>query len=337
MASITKTAKGYRAQISVKGRRDSASFRTKREAASWASELEIKLHSGEHDPQKPVTHTLGEALSKYGEEVSPTKKGEAFELKRMTAWEKDENFPSNMNIAEIEPEHISKWRDIRLKTVSSGAVLRDFTLLGPIFETARREWRWIKTNPIRDVRKPRQPDHRNTTITRSQIRKMLESLGYHPGKECRTVSQSVAGAFLLALRTGMRAKEICNLTHDRIRADYCILLDTKTTPRDVPLTSKAVRIIKNMGDWDDLHVFGLKAQTLDAMFRKYRDRAGMHGMFTFHDSRHTAATWLARKVDNLTLCKIFGWKSTSMALIYYNPTASDITKMIEPTKPDQSR
>ena len=32
MASITKTAKGYRAQVYVKGSRDSQTFRTKREA-----------------------------------------------------------------------------------------------------------------------------------------------------------------------------------------------------------------------------------------------------------------------------------------------------------------
>lgn len=327
MASIIKTAKGYRAQICVKGIRSSASFRTRREAAAWASELEIKLHAGEHVSQKPVVRTLRDALRKYAEEISPTKRGESFEIRRIRAWEKDKTFPARMDIAAIEPEHIAAWRDIRLKTVSAGAVLRDMTLLGPIFEAARREWRWIESNPVRDVRKPRQPDHRHITISRPQIRKMLEVLGYHPGKPSRTVAQSVAGAFLLALRSGMRAKEICELTWDRVKIDYCILLETKTVPRDVPLNAKSLRIISSMAGWDEVLVFGLKSQTLDAMFRKYRGRAGLSG-FTFHDSRHTAATWMSRKVDVLTLCKIFGWKSTSMALTYYNPTASDIAKLL---------
>jgi len=336
MASIIKTAKGYRAQICVKGVRDSASFRTRREALSWASELEIKLKDGSHSSQQPVIHTLRDALRKYGEEVSPTHDGEHFELKRMNAWEKDPDFPADMNIADIAPEHIAKWRDIRLKSVSSGSVLRDFSLLGPVFESARREWRWIASNPMRDVRKPRHPDHRTITISRAQIKAQLRALGYRPGQPCKTVSQSVASAFLLALRTGMRAREVCELTWPRVHADYCVLLETKTVPRDVSLTAKAKRIINNMAGWDSDLVFGLKKQTLDAMFRKYRKKAGLSG-YTFHDSRHTAATWLAQKISVLDLCKLMGWKSTSMALTYYNPTASDITKRIERQAPGQSR
>lgn len=71
----------------------------------------------------------------------------------------------------------------------------------------------------------------------------------------------------------------------------------------------------------------MSAQSLDANFRKYRARAGLSG-FTFHDTRHTAATMLSHKVDVLTLCKIFGWSNTSQALTYYNPTASDIARRL---------
>ena len=38
---------------------------------------------------------------------------------------------------------------------------------------------------------------------------------------------------------------------------------------------------------------------------------------------------LARRLDVLTLCKMFGWKSTSQALTYYNPTAGQIKRMLE--------
>jgi len=37
MASIQKTAGGYRAQVAVRGQRDSRVFRTKREADAWAA------------------------------------------------------------------------------------------------------------------------------------------------------------------------------------------------------------------------------------------------------------------------------------------------------------
>ena len=65
-------------------------------------------------------------------------------------------------------------------------------------------------------------------------------------------------------------------------------------------------------------------------------RVGLDG-FTFHDSRHTAATRLAPLVDVLTLCKIFGWAKADQALVYYNPTGSQIaarlSAAVAPTPP----
>ncbi|AKQ59688.1 Phage integrase family protein [Bordetella hinzii] len=78
-----------------------------------------------------------------------------------------------------------------------------------------------------------------------------------------------------------------------------------------------------MKGWDDDFVFGLKTASLDALFRKYRERAGLEG-FTFHDTRHTAATMISKKIDVLDLCKMFGWTDPKMAMVYYNPHASSI-------------
>lgn len=74
-------------------------------------------------------------------------------------------------------------------------------------------------------------------------------------------------------------------------------------------------------------VFGITPQTLDTLFRRARDRAGIEGV-VFHDARHTAATWLAQKLHVLELCKVFGWAGTSQALTYFNPSAKDIAKRI---------
>lgn len=125
----------------------------------------------------------------------------------------------------------------------------------------------------------------------------------------------------------MRAGEIAGLTWDRVFEDHAALPVTKTKPRKVPLTHSALRTIRRMDGWDSPLVFGIKAASLDANFRKYRDRAGLEG-FTFHDARHTAATMIARKVDVLTLCKIMGWSNPRQAMVYFNPTAQDILKSL---------
>ena len=321
MANITKIKSGYRVQIYYQGHRDSKVCRTKREAEAWAFQRVELLKSKVTDQ-----HTLGAAIDRYVLEVVPTKRGNNKEHIRFQAMKRD--MPINLPMADLTPEVIAEYRDKLLKRgLSAGSVLRYIGQLSSMLETARREWRWIAYNPVRDVRKPRAPDHREVTINRRQTRLMLKTLGYSPVKPVRTVSQSCAAAFLFALRSGMRAGEICGLTWTNVHEDYCRLPVTKTKPRDVPLMDKAVRILNRMRGFDDVLVFGIKSQTLDALFRRARVKAGLAG-FVFHDARHSAATNLANKVDVLTLCKIFGWTNTSQALTYYNPKVSDIARRL---------
>lgn len=326
MASVIKTSGGYRAQVCVSGRRASASFRTKREAEAWAASKETELRaSARLSPAEK--HTLRDTLEKYRDEVSPGKRGRRWEEIRIEAFLRSPLLPTDYPLSRLDPAVLGVFRDERLKQVGAGTVLREIGLLSAVLEEARREWRWISSNPIADIRKPRAPDHREVVIAWPQIKAMLGALGYAPGKPVRSVSHAVALAFLVALRTGMRAGELCSLTWDNVFADYCRLPVTKTTPRDVPLEPKVLRLIGRMRGFDDRLVFGLSAQSLDALFRKARSRAGLAG-FTFHDARHTAATWMARRLDVLTLCKMFGWRNPKMAMTYYNPTASDIARQL---------
>lgn len=327
MAKATKTAQGtWRIQFMVNGVREGGTFATKREAddfkARKTSEI-LALSSG----RGGTVFTLGQVLDRYSEEVSPRKKGEAKEIVRLRAF-KRQPLPINAKLSSITTADLVKWRDARLKVNARGSVLRDITLLGNVFEIARKEWQLIDINPMRDVGKPANPDHRERVISGSEIRKMLRSLGH--GKKVQTVSQAVARCFLVALSTGMRAGELCAVQWADVRGDYIKLHTSKTgAGRDVPLSPYARRTIERMRGWDASSVFGLKSQTLDALFRKNRKRAGLSG-FTFHDARHTAATRLAmsRKVDALQLCKIFGWKNPKQSLAYFNPTASELAALL---------
>lgn len=321
VASIKPYDKGFRAQVAIMGVRKAKSFRTKREAAAWAAALETEIRANSAKSPGEL-HTLADALRRYSEEVSPTKRGGRWESIRITAMLKSA-LPVSRPISSITPGDIAMWRDDRLRTVGNGTVLREIGLLSSILETARREWRWISVNPVTDVRKPRQPDHRETVLTRKQIKGMLLAFGYSPTSPIRSVNQSCAVAMLLALRTGMRAGEICRLEWDRVHDGYCRLPVTKTVPRDVPLTGKAMRLINKMRGFDKRLVFGMTPQTLDTLFRRARGNAGITGV-VFHDTRHTAATWMAQKLHVLELCKVFGWSSTKQALTYFNPKAADL-------------
>ena len=329
MASFKQHAKGWRAFICINYQRESAMFRTKREAEIWASRRETEIRSGANLTASEK-FTMAQAIERYRDEVSPTKRGHNWEFLRLNAFLRDKVLPINKPLTHCTSDAIGKYRDARLQLVAKSTVLRELGLLSSMLEEARREWKWIETNPVKDVRKPRAPDHRNVIITKSQIKQVLKHLDYTKDMPVRSISCACGFAFLFALRTGMRAGEICGLTWANVKDDYCVLPVTKTVPRNVPLSKKSKLIIERMKGFDKDYVFGIKANTLDAMFRRARNRAKLEG-FTFHDARHTAATWMVNsgKVNVLELCLIFGWSSTSMALTYYNPRVSDLSKKLD--------
>lgn len=333
MATPKKTASGrWWVQVQVAGQRDSSTHDTKALATTWAARRSTELRAMRGTGAGGVK-TLRDALRRYAEEVSPHKKGERWESIRLAAYEKPDHAALRIDrkLADITAADVALWRDDRLAKVSRSTVLRDLTLLSAVLECARREWGWIEANPVKDVRRPGEPDHRERIIAGPEVRRMLRQLGWparHGGqRRVRSVSESVAVCFVLALQTGMRAGELCGLRWDDLRPDQVRVLDGKTGKRDVPLTQSAVRVIEMARGFDEERIFGLKPQTLDALFRRARDRAGLSG-FTFHDARHTAATRLAQRLHVLDLCKVFGWKQTSRALTYYNPSASDLAKRL---------
>lgn len=332
MASILPHKNGYRAFIRIKVNGQSVSDsiikRTKREASAWAASREAELRT-EASLAPAVKFTLAQLLLKYADEVSPSKRGSRWEIIRLKKLAIDEDLPVDKAVAACTSESLGIWRDARLLAkIKPGTVIREFGLLSAVFEYARRELKWIEVNPVRDVRKPKAAAHREVVITRWQIKAMLKQLGYSRRVKMESANQRVAVCFLIALRTGMRASELCNLTRSNLHDNYCVLPVTKTVPRNVPLSKKAQRLFKLIVGVDDVKVFGLQSASLDTLFRRARVAAGLEG-FTFHDARHTAATWMSHKVDVLTLCKIFGWKDTKQALTYYNPKASDLAGLLD--------
>lgn len=332
MASITKLENGkYRAFVYHKGDFDkpirrSRTFSTRREAAAWAHELEKTL---QQKSSMPNTYTLGDAIKRYAEEVSPTKRGKRWELIRLKAFEKD-CLPLDKLLAKVTPQDIVAFRDSRAREVANSTVNRELTLLSSVFRIAWLEWGWVEQNPCISVRRLPNPRHRERVLQWWEIKRVLRELNHNPrGSRPHSIIEVVALATLFALRTGMRAGEITGLTWENLYDRHCHLPTTKTgRPRDVPLSNKALKIINRLRGWDAEFVFGLNPQSLSTLFRRYRQRAGLDG-FTFHDTRHTAATMIAKKVEVLDLCKIFGWSNPKMAMVYYNPHAESLADLLD--------
>jgi integrase len=321
MASFQPCAAGWRVQINIKGERDSKTFPTKREGQLWAAQREIEMRAQSSGKTGEIK-TTHDAFDRYTNEVSPKKKGARWEIVRLNKMKRE--FPCVI-LSKTTSDHVQQWRDMRKKSVKDSSVLREMKLLNSVFEECIVEWKWLKANPCKGVRRPSSGPSRKRTIKWREIKGILRALDY---PTLKTARHAVAHAFLLALRTGMREGELASIKWENVHASHIHLPDVKAIgerSRDVPASKKAMRIVEKMRGYHGKNMFNCSAGSIDVQFRKARTRAELEG-FTFHDSRHTAATWIGRsgKWGVLEMCAAFGWSDPKMAMIYFNPTASDL-------------
>ncbi|HDR9834239.1 TPA: tyrosine-type recombinase/integrase [Burkholderia multivorans] len=332
MASITPYKDGWRAQIKIGDVRDSQTFRTQREAKAWAAhrETEIRAQKG-RDPGE--LHTVGEMFRKYVETVSDKKAGARSEALRLKAFEKDFPHLAEMKLSDFKTPQLVEWRDARLKKVKPGSVVRDINLIRNVFYTARDEWHWLTHNPFTGFKIPQEGAPRDRRIDPwGEVRPICRALGYVSRRAPETKSQEVALAFLVALRSAMRAGEILQLgksncdLQKRVAVVGHKMQHLTGKPRSIPFTRHTARLLTPLADRD--RFFTIDAASLDALFRKTKTRLKITGLH-FHDSRAEALTRLARRVDVLTLSKISGHTDLRMlSEVYYRESAEDIAARI---------
>ena len=128
----------------------------------------------------------------------------------------------------------------------------------------------------------------------------------------------------------MRAGEIVSLQHEDVDTEKRVahLRMTKNgTSRNVPLSTRAIELI-NFLPKDEETVFCINSNSFDALFRKYRDKAGIPGLH-FHDTRHEAITRLAKKLNVLDLARMVGHKKLNQLMTYYNESAEELAKKLD--------
>ncbi len=340
-ASVYRRENGtWKADIVVSGQRRSKTFDRKKEAQEWAvlTERDLMLNHATREAldSKNIVLTVAEALLRYSVEVSEFKKTAKKEKQRIRYL--IENLPGvDMPLVSFKKEFLSQWQDSvmnrSIKPLSAASVLRDYSLLSAFFNWCRMHKGWIDFNPVQDIQKPKKPVHRVRRLSIDEVDRILVALNYVPGTVPTNKMQQVGLCWLIAMATGMRSGEIIGRRVSEILLEHdCVIIpDSKNgTKRTVPLDNHAKDLwvlalqMKRTGD----KVFAVSDSSRDALFRKARKAAGLDGAdLTFHDSRHEAASIMAKRIKNaLTLCKIFGWKDPKYALVYYNPTNDEIVK-----------
>ena len=313
MASIQKTAKGWRAQIKKAGVRLSETFATQKDAKAWAAEHEAKIERRQILPTGKRAE-FREVLQRALDELN-LPRTDFLRIRKLLS-----DKIADVMLPDLGPPHFADYRDRRLQTVSPASVIREFHTISSICTRAVDEWHWMSVHPMKGVKLPPDPERRKRRVYPHEIEAICISGGYHRGK-LETKTAYVCAAFLFAIETGMRAGEVIGLRAERIRGRVAHLPKTKNgEARDVPLSKEAMRILEQM----PLELWqGITSSSRDALWRKIRNRAGIDDLH-FHDSRHEAVTRLSKKLNVLELARMIGHKDIRELMTYYEDDAEEV-------------
>ncbi|MFM8899050.1 MAG: tyrosine-type recombinase/integrase [Burkholderiales bacterium] len=320
MAYLRKQGAKWRAEVERNGVRRSASFDTKTAAQLWALQEEAEILSEKNGafPKK----TFADALDRYALEVSSGKAGQRFELLRMQALKRDYPALAGKRLVDVSTPDLAAWRDARLAKVSKGSVQRDINLFAHVFTKAVDEWQWAASSPFKGLQAPGDNPPRDRLPTLSEIRRILRWLGFKTGMLPKSTQEEAAFAFLLSLRTGMRAGEVLQLGPSVVAGSVATVkhkMQYRTgRPRRVPLSRHALRLLKGFNG------FTISSESLDVLFRRARDSLLIDDLH-FHDARAYALTLFSKRVDVMELARISGHKDLRILLtVYYRTTEEEI-------------
>lgn len=350
MASFEPRGSRVRAHVNLKGVRDSDTFPSKGAARAWATNRENEILAGARG-DIPDKH-FGAALQRYVDEMPLDRKGGHWERVRIKKTLRDPI--ALVRLAELSSNHVAEWRDRGLKgapavgdtparkPIKGASVRREWNLLSYVCSIAIGEWKWLKLNPFSKAagaKRPKNSKHRKELILEPDMAALQRVADEHGTETYRQVLRAAR----FAMRTGMRSGEVIFLGDNPHHVDTTTrvahLPDTKNgNARDVPLAREAIRV------WEEASaierapgrgVWGLTDETRDTHWRDMRDRAALSyppvARLHFHDTRHTAVTWLVKvkKMQILPLARMIGHTDLNELMTYYNESAADIALTLD--------
>jgi integrase len=266
--------------------------------------------------------TLGELLTRYSSQISPTKRSALTEQSRINAMLRRPIV--HRTLAKLTSADIATYRDERLRDVVPATVVRELNTLSHAIEIALREWGlWLPRNPVKMVRRPTVPQGRKRRLEDGEEERLLAACD-------RGRTPLLKRLVILAIETGMRRGELLGLRWEHVHLTKRIVhlpLTKNGESRDVPLSRRAtdtlIALSKLKQPKVDL-VLPISGNAVRLAFERLRTRAKMDD-FRFHDLRHEAITRLFERGLNIAeVSAISGHKELRMLQRYTHLRAIDL-------------
>jgi len=329
MATIRKLRGRWQAMVRRRGVAPRAkSFDRRSDADRWARELEAEAdRSGwVADTRLAERVTLGELLTRYSREISPTKRSAATEQHRLNGIIRRDL--CHRTLAKLTSSDLARYRDERLAHVSPATVVRELNTISHALDIAQREWGfWLPRNPAKQVRRPNVSNGRKRRLETGEEQRLLDACN-------RGRTPRLRPLIVLAIQTGMRRGELLGLQWRHIdlqRRVAHIPLTKNGDSRDVPLSRLATETLQTLAadaSPPGERVFPMTGNAVRLAFEHLRARAGLDDLH-FHDLRHEAISRLFEKGLNIAeVSTISGHKELRMLARYTHLRAVDLVQRL---------
>jgi integrase len=339
----------YRVRIRVKGRpMETQTFSRRRDAKDWAQarehslKAEVTFGAAAH-AKKP----LSELIDRYFELELPKRHTDQRRMRTRLTWWRDQI--GDVALKDMTPALLAECRDRLLaeahkhyryspksgvgRQKSPATVVGYMMALSHAFTVASKEWGWLTSNPMSNVKKPALPQGRVRFLDDDERDRLLKAC---ESSDCDVLLPIV----VLAISTGARYSEIMNLRWTDIDLERGLARLEKTKNgerRALPLTHKALQLIRDLRERCDSKARGLLFPRADGMapmaiqkhWKSAIERAGIQD-FRFHDLRHSAASYLAMNGATLAeIAEVLGHRTLQMVKRYAHISDQHTASVVE--------
>lgn len=318
-------------------------FSSKSLAERWARKTELEIDEGNYiEKQEAAKHTVAALVDRYfNEEISKLSENDRLARHAQLNWWKAEIGKLTLN--KVTPAKLVSCRykliteigqkgKLKGKTRSGSTVNRYIAALSAAFGIAVTEWQWVKENPFARVRREKEADGRTRFLSHEERKSLLEACKVSSSPNLYLIT-------MLALSTGMRQAEIMELKWENVNFERNTITLFKTKngeTRVVPLVGVAKTIMHDHGKIRSLknpYVFQGRHYSHANFPRKAWETALKNAKikdFTFHDTRHSAASELAMDGASLhEIAAVLGHKTLAMVQRYAHLSEQHTMSVVE--------
>lgn len=288
---------------------------------------------GVADPVIPTSpaaqHTVADLLDAYEREYVPDQ-APATQKDKRNLYRRIRLEMGSLALTDLSRVVLCAWRDALRARVSAGTVVTYMHAFSAALTVAVQDYEWLAVNPMAKVHKPSRPPERVRFLDGDEQRRLLDAC---QRSQCAMLYPVV----LLALTTGARKTELLMLTRPDLDVTGGAIRLQRTKNKQkrlVPMPQMTGAVMQQwIAQQHGPYVFpGVHGAQPAKIIRPWLRAVAQAGLvdFSFHDLRHTAASYLAMSGVRIEdIAEILGHKNLQTTKRYRHVTPAHTAEMVE--------